>query len=89
MPQNAVGRPVARTDRRLECLSDPQAGAGRPQRADTEPDSRKAAGALRAAPPAARAMEDAGAAAAPLAFNRFLEIMNSDQAKDLVRRINT
>jgi hypothetical protein len=34
-------------------------------------------------------MEDGGGAAAPLAFSRFLEIMNSDQAKDLVRRINT
>ncbi|KAI8474361.1 MAG: Ara7-Gdpnh2ATVPS9A [Monoraphidium minutum] len=32
---------------------------------------------------------DDGAATTPLAFSRFLEIMNSDQAKDLVRRINT
>ena len=32
-------------------------------------------------------MEDA--ATTPLAFSRFLELMNSDPAKDLVRRINT
>ena len=30
----------------------------------------------------------AAAAAAAMPFSRFLEIMNSDQAKDLVRRIN-
>jgi hypothetical protein len=36
-------------------------------------------------------MEDGSASAAgtQLAFNRFLELMNSDGAKDLVRRINT
>jgi hypothetical protein len=27
--------------------------------------------------------------ALPLAFNRFIEVMNMDQAKDLVRAINT
>jgi hypothetical protein len=32
---------------------------------------------------------DDGTATTPLAFSRFLDIMNSDQAKDLVRRINT
>jgi len=28
-------------------------------------------------------------AAVPLAFNQFIEVMNMDQAKDLVRAINT
>jgi hypothetical protein len=31
----------------------------------------------------------AQSAALPLAFNRFIEVMNMDQAKDLVRGINT